>query len=307
MVNYKAADTLISREKLLDKENYRTYAETREVFSLPCIGLCNDKSLQLEVAPGDFLYIPMEFVSESFNMGDGKGIEAIKCVGKDIEFIFRIQGDEVIPSRLDAMVEAKKRLMKYPIGTVIYGRVVSLAPFGAFVDIGSGTIGLLPIRLQAVGHTAHDAQRFDVGDEIPVVLYAKDRGRFTLTTIPVLGTFDQNIEALEDYSTVIGVVRSVKDYGAFIEVTPNLVGLSGEEGLSYKPGDKVSVCIRNIRPEKSKLRLIVIDKVPNYTPPTIPYQWHTPQGAMLSYWQYNTNDPNDKLIFDFEGGVMYGL
>lgn len=308
MVNYKTADTSISKQKLLDVENYPEYAERREVFSLPCIGYCSNKTLQLEIEPGNYLYIPTKFISESFYNGNGKDIEAIKCVGRDIEFIMRKTADGYVPSRYDAIVTAYKRISAYPLGTAILGRVISLAQFGAFVDIGSGVIGLLPVRLQSVSHTSRDEQRFAVGDEIPVILYNNARGRFTLTTIPFLGSFQENLDLLEDYSTVVGVVRSVQDYGAFVEITPNLVGLSGDEGTSYKPGDKVSVCIRSVREDRTKLRIMIVDKVPKDTPCTIPRQWFGPLDEMKCYlnWYYNFANENDKMFFDFERGVGYG-
>lgn len=307
MVSYKAADTSISKQKLLDVENYPTYAESREVFSLPCIGYCVNKTLKLEVVPDNYLYIPEEFISESFFNGEGKDIEAIKCVGRDVEFILRKTAGGYVPSRYDAIMTAHKRIVNYPLGTAIWGRVVSLAPFGAFVDIGSGVIGLLPIRLQSVGHTSREEQRFTVGEEVPVLICNNSHGRFTLTTIPFLGSFRENLDLLEGYSTVVGIVRSVKDYGAFVEITPNLVGLSGDEGISYKPGDKVSVCIRNVREDRTKLRIVIMDKVSDDTPCTIPRQWFGPLDELKRYtlWGYNFSNPNDKIVFNFEGGTGY--
>ena len=58
--------------------------------------------------------------------------------------------------------------------------------------------------------------------------------------------------------TVGGIVRSVEDYGIFVELTPNLAGLAEpKEGVEV--GDEASVYIKNIVPEKMKIKLVIID------------------------------------------------
>ena len=60
--------------------------------------------------------------------------------------------------------------------------------------------------------------------------------------------------------TVIGVVRSLTDYGAFIELTPNLSGLAEDDG-TLRVGDHVAVYIRAIVPETLKIKLSVLHRV----------------------------------------------
>ena len=59
--------------------------------------------------------------------------------------------------------------------------------------------------------------------------------------------------------TVVGIVRSVEDYGVFIEIAPNLAGLA-EADRSLHPRHAVSVYIKNILPEKMKIKLVVVNK-----------------------------------------------
>lgn len=55
-----------------------------------------------------------------------------------------------------------------------------------------------------------------------------------------------------------GIIRSVENYGAFVELTPNLAGLAElKDGL--KTGDRASVYIKSIIPSKMKIKLIIID------------------------------------------------
>ena len=71
--------------------------------------------------------------------------------------------------------------------------------------------------------------------------------------------------------TVTGVVRSVRDYGIFIELAPNLSGLADWRG-DLAPGDRVSVYIKSIRPEGRKIKLQVVEKLgPAGTPGDLHY------------------------------------
>ncbi len=55
-----------------------------------------------------------------------------------------------------------------------------------------------------------------------------------------------------------GIVRSIEDYGIFIELAPNLAGLA-ELKSGIKVGDCACVYIKAIIPEKMKIKLIIID------------------------------------------------
>lgn len=58
--------------------------------------------------------------------------------------------------------------------------------------------------------------------------------------------------------TVSGIVRSVENYGIFVELAPNLAGLA-ELREDIRPGQNVSVYIKAIIPEKMKLKLVIVD------------------------------------------------
>ena len=58
--------------------------------------------------------------------------------------------------------------------------------------------------------------------------------------------------------TVVGIVRSVEEYGTFIEIAPNLAGLA-ESCTDLAPGQAVSVYIKNILPEKMKIKLVIVN------------------------------------------------
>lgn len=58
-------------------------------------------------------------------------------------------------------------------------------------------------------------------------------------------------------------MRSVEHYGVFVELAPNLAGLA-EPKDGVKVGQQASVYIKNLIPEKMKIKLIIID---SFDPP----------------------------------------
>ncbi len=151
-------------------------------------------------------------------------------------------------------------------GDVINARITHLEPFGAFCDIGCGIVSLLPIDMISVSRLDHPKERFSVGMNIKAIVKSIDDGRISLTHKELLGSWEENAKMFEIGETVTGIIRSVEDYGAFIELTPNLAGLAEpKEGIH--PGQQASVYIKNIIPVRMKVKLIIIDTFEyNYTP-----------------------------------------
>ena len=90
--------------------------------------------------------------------------------------------------------------------------------------------------------------------------------------------------AFSEGDTVRGTVRGVMDYGCFVELAPNLSGLT-DQREDLREGDGVSVTIRSIRPERMKIKLQVIEVLPPAEPPeTLPY-WIT--DGVLDRWVYS--------------------
>lgn len=170
-------------------------------------------------------------------------------------------------------------------GTVLTGRVTRLESFGAFVDVGCGIVAMLPIEHISISRISHPGDRFQEGQKILAAVWALDREarRITLTHRELLGTWMENASRFRPGETVRGVVRTVKDYGSFIELAPNLSGLAdAKERLS--PGDGVSVYIKSIRPERMKIKLQVIEKLP--PAPAGPIHYQVTDGR-LEHWAYS--------------------
>lgn len=154
-------------------------------------------------------------------------------------------------------------------GDVINARVTHLEPFGAFADIGCGIISLIPIDSVSVSRIEHPRERFCVGMDIKAIVKSIDDDRISLSHKELLGTWEENAEMFKTGETVAGIIRSVEDYGVFVELTPNLAGLAEiKEGVVS--GSQASVYIKNIIPERMKIKLIIIDTFEHKYKPTPP-------------------------------------
>ena len=132
-----------------------------------------------------------------------------------------------------------------------------------FLDIGCGVVAMLPIEHISVSRIHHSNQRFQEGQKILAAVYRIDpeNRRITMSHREPLGTWMENASRFQPGETVRGIVRSIKPYGSFIELSPNLSGLA-DSREDLEVGDEVSVFIKNIRPERMKVKLQVIEKLP---------------------------------------------
>ena len=105
-----------------------------------------------------------------------------------------------------------------------------------------------PESHESVSYTHLPSERFTVGQNIFACVKSIDENeRIVLTHKELLGTWQENADLYTPFSTATGIVRSIENYGIFIELTPNLAGLAEVcEGVS--PGDRVNVYIKSIIP-----------------------------------------------------------
>ena len=145
-------------------------------------------------------------------------------------------------------------------GDILPCTVTHIEPFGAFCDVGCGISALLPIDCMSVSRISSPADRVSVGQQILCAIKNRDvQGRIVLTLRELLGTWSENAACFAAGETVVGIVRSVEEYGVFIEIAPNLAGLA-EADSTLRPGQAVSVYIKNILPDKMKIKLVVVNK-----------------------------------------------
>lgn len=143
-------------------------------------------------------------------------------------------------------------------GDVIDARVTHIEPFGVFADIGCGVVSLLPIDSISVSRIEHPRERFLPGMDIRAVVKSREGQRITLTHKELLGTWEENARSFRAGETVGGIIRSLENYGVFVELTPNLAGLA-EVKENIFPGQQASVFIKSILPARMKIKLIIIE------------------------------------------------
>lgn len=126
---------------------------------------------------------------------------------------------------------------KYPIGTRLRGRVVNLAPYGAFVELEEGVEGL--VHVSEISWTRRIARASDVlaiGDVVNVVVLNvnKDEQKIALG---IRQTEQNPWELVRDRypvgSRIKGQVRNFTSYGAFVELENDIDGMIHVSDMSW--------------------------------------------------------------------------
>lgn len=257
------------------------WESTPKVFSLEELNIAsiNGNIMQAKVNRCDSNYnlyldlgnnitgiIPREEV-EAINIDETGFPKPNICKSKMNKFVqFKVKditkNDTVILSR-KAVGKAAINWMKNDLkeGMIVYGIVKNIRPYGAFVEIGGGIVGLVHIEDISVARIKSPYERFKIGQKIKIVIKSIDRktNRVILSYKEMYGTWEENIKNFKEGMIATGIVRETekKKNGIFIELKPNLIGLANyKENIEY--GNNVNVYIKRIIPEKKKIKLEII-------------------------------------------------
>ena len=201
--------------------------------------------------------------------------------------------ETAILSRRIVQEECRKQYIEnLSPGDIVPAKVTHLEQFGCFVDIGCGIPSLIPIDAVSVSRISHPSDRFYPGQDIKVIIKGIDSDRIWLSHKELLGTWQENADMFTAGETVSGIVRSIEDYGIFIELSPNLAGLA-EPRENAQIGQYASVYIKAVIPEKMKVKLIIVDIFnAEYKPSPLKYFVND---SHISHWRYPP-DSSDKII-----------
>ncbi len=247
--------------------------------------------------------IPREDGAIGIAEGYTRDIALISRVGRPVSFVVTaIKTDEngrlyALLSRKKAQNKCREYILKEKcIGDIINARVTHLESFGAFCDIGCGNVALLPIDSISVSRISHPKDRLRVGQDIKAIIKNIDEdGRITLTRKELLGTWEENVSMFSTGQTVSGVVRSIENYGIFVELTSNLAGLAEPKNDVYV-GQQASVYIKSIIPEKMKIKLIIIDSFDGFASSPEKYFY---DGEHIDKFEYSPKECSKKIITEF--------
>lgn len=253
--------------------------------------LCDENhDLTVDLGPMKGI-IPREEAAVGIAEGVTRDIAIISRVGRPVAFVIRSMERDA-SGRMIAYLSrraAQERcqtefLSKLQPGDIIPARITHLESFGAFADIGCGIISLIPIDMISVSRISHPRDRFRPGQLIRAVVRTLEGGRIGLSHKELLGSWAENAAGFSPGETVGGIIRSAEDYGIFVELTPNLAGLA-EPKPGVSPGQQASVFIKNILPEKMKVKLVIIDTFDEPIPQR-PFRYRQTVGH-ISRWRYS--------------------
>ena len=158
----------------------------------------------------------------------------------------------------------------YAPGTRARGRVVSLTNYGAFVELEAGVEGLVHVsEMSWTRRVRHPSKLVNVGDEVEVVVLDVNRAakRISLGMKQVEADPWETIEERYRPGTrIVGKVRNLTDFGAFVELEPGVDGLLHISDMSWtrnvghpsevlKKGQELETQILNVDKENKRISL----------------------------------------------------
>ena len=166
---------------------------------------------------------------------------------------------------------------KFPVGEKFKGKVVSLTEYGAFIDLGDGVEGLIHVsEMSWTKRVKHPSKVVGVGDEVDVQVLSIDQEnrRISLGTKQLQPNPWPGLKETYPSGTIIeGEVKSITDFGMFVEVEEDIDGLVHISDFSwtkrvnhpsemFKKGDKVRAVVLDVENERFRLGIKQLDEDP---------------------------------------------
>lgn len=159
---------------------------------------------------------------------------------------------------------------KYPAGTRLEGKVVSITDYGAFIELEKGIEGLIHIsEMSWSQHVKHPSQLLSVGQVVEAIILnvEAESKKISLGLKQLEPDPWEKVEADYPVGTVHkGVVRNLTQFGAFVELEEGIDGLVHISDLSWtkkvrhpseivKKGDEIEVVVLGINREERRIAL----------------------------------------------------
>jgi small subunit ribosomal protein S1 len=273
-VNKKRGNIVLSRKAVLEEENAEKKRDTLETLEEGKVLMGTVKNITEYGAFVDLggldglLHITdmswgrINHPSEVLNVGDEIKVIVLKF-DRDTERVSlgykQLKADPWTTATL-----------KYPVGSRIKGKVVSLTDYGAFVELEEGVEGLIHVsEMSWSKKVKHPSKILTVGQEVECAVLGIDQEAHRIS----LGLkqtesnpWEQLVEKYPISSKIKGKVRNLTEFGAFVEVEEGIDGLIHISDLSWtkrvkhpsevlKKGDVVEAIVLNIDAENQRLSL----------------------------------------------------
>jgi len=159
---------------------------------------------------------------------------------------------------------------KYPVGSRVQGKVVSITNYGAFVELEPGIEGLVHIsEMSWTRNVRHPSKIVSIGETIEAVVLKVDENEEKISLGMKQTEQDPWMVLPLKYpvgTRLEGKVRNLTSFGAFVEIEPGIDGLIHISDMSWtkrvqhpsevvKKGDSVEVLILNIDAENKRISL----------------------------------------------------
>ncbi len=157
---------------------------------------------------------------------------------------------------------------RYPVGSIMRGRVVTMTDYGAFVHLEEGVEGMVHVsEMSWTRRVRYPGEVLNEGDEVDVMVLSVDTDEEKIAlgikqTMP--NPWKQLGERYPVGSTIKGTVRNLTDYGAFVQIEDGIDALLHVSDLSWtkkvtnpgeilQKGQEIEVQVLSIDPEAEKI------------------------------------------------------
>ncbi|MBI3652571.1 MAG: 30S ribosomal protein S1 [Acidobacteria bacterium] len=281
-INRKRGNVVVSRKALLEEEFNRKKGETlgniEEGFVLEgTVKSLTEYGAFIDLGGIDGLLhiIDMSWgriqsPNELFKVGDHLQVKVLKF-DRDKERI-SLGYKQLMPDPWQSVAE------RFPIGSKVHGKVVSLTDYGAFIEIEAGVEGLVHVsEMTWSKRLKHPSKLLSLGQDVEALVLDVDSHNRRVSLGIKQATPDPWDTLMARYqvgSRVSGKVRSLTEFGAFIEIEDGIDGLVHVSDISWtkrikhpsdvlKKGQLVDAVITNIDLENRRLSLSIKDLEPN--------------------------------------------
>jgi len=201
--------------------------------------------------------------SEMFSLGDE--IEAIVLAVDSEERKISLGAKQLQADPWDQIEE------KYIVGTIVKGKIINVTQFGAFVELEDGIDGLIHVSdLSWTRIIRHPKEIIDKGKkvEVRVLEISRDNRRIALGLKQTKDDpWPELVKQFETGKEVEGEVVRILDKGIILMLDHNVEGIIPFSrqtkrqrkalSLKYKPGQKISSVVMEVKPEDKKVVLFM--------------------------------------------------
>lgn len=307
MINYRPEQYTFNKVGDYKMKQLSQAASSGEILEAKVLKCNNDMSLTIDLGKNIVGIINIEDFEYNLNGKVTKNVALISKVGKNVQFkvveyLGQIKGKNAFKlSRKLAQQECYDNYInKLEVGQVISAYAHYVESYGIFCDIGCGIIALLPIENICTTRIKSPKTELSGARRLKVIVKSIDSdGKIVLSHKELLGTWEEEAAKFEVGTTVTGIVRIIEDYGIFVQLTPNLVGLA-DPFHGVKPGDKVSIFIKSMMPEKMKIKLTIVNVLPDDEPTKVlHFDYKLPEDGKIESWVYSPEICSKVIKTDF--------